>query len=43
MKMAEFLAYRVLDGKLEFRKVPTSLKDEVRSILSDLGYTELAV
>lgn len=42
MKMAEFLAYRVLDGKLEFRKVPTSLKDEVRSILTDLGYAKLA-
>ena len=26
--MAEFLAYRVLDGKLEFHKVPVSLKDE---------------
>lgn len=42
MKMAEFLAYRVLDGKLKFRKVPLSLKDEVRSILTDLGYAELA-
>ena len=33
--MAEFLAYRVLDGKLEFHKV------QVRSILTDLGYAEL--
>lgn len=42
MIMAEFLAYRILDGKLEFTKVPASLKEEVRTILVDLGHEELA-
>ena len=40
--MTEFLAYRVLDGKLEFSKVPTKFKSEVRNILIDLGHEELA-
>lgn len=40
--MAEFLAYRILDGKLEFTKVPASLKEEVRTILVDLDHEELA-
>lgn len=39
--MAEFLAYRILDGKLEFEKVPEVLKEEVRVILIDLGHEEL--
>lgn len=39
--MAEFLAFRILDKKLEFSKVPASLKDEVRSILIEIGYDEL--
>jgi len=39
--MAEFLAYRILDGKLEYSKVPASLKEEVKAILIDLGHEEL--
>lgn len=39
--MAEFLAYRILDGKLEFDKVPISLKEEVKAILVDMGHEEL--
>lgn len=40
--MAEFLAYRILDGKLEFEKVPEVLKEEVKAILVDMGHEELA-
>ena len=40
--MAEFLAYRILSGKLNFNKVPKALKEEVKAILTDLGYGELA-
>lgn len=40
--MAEFLAYRILDGKLEFNAVPKMLKEKVRLILIDLGSEELA-
>ena len=40
--MAEFLAYRILDKKLVFSKVPDSLKDEVRAILVEYGHEELA-
>lgn len=39
--MAEFLAYRILDGKTTFEKVPTKLKEEVRQILVELGHEEL--
>ena len=39
--MAEFLAYRILDNKLIFDKVPASLKEEVKYNLVDLGYEEL--
>ena len=40
--MAEFLAYRILDGKLEFEKLPEVLKEEVKSILVDIGKEDLA-
>lgn len=40
--MAEFLAYRILQEKLEFGKVPESLKAEVREILAELDKQELA-
>lgn len=40
--MGEFLAIRITDGKLEFNKVPASLKDEVKSILVDIGKADLA-
>ncbi len=39
--MANFLAYRILDGKLTFEKVPQALKEEVRNILIELGHEEL--
>lgn len=39
--MANFLAYRILDGKLTFEKVPQALKEEVRKILIELGHEEL--
>lgn len=40
--MAEFLAYRILDGKLTYAKVPDRLKADVKAILTDLGKPELA-
>lgn len=40
--MAEFLAYRILQGKLTFAKVPERLKAEVKSILTEMGEPELA-
>lgn len=40
--MAEFLTYRILDGKLAFEKVPKCLKADVKAVLTDLGNPELA-
>ena len=39
--MAEFLAYRIICGKLTFDKVPKLLKAEVKEILVDMGYADL--
>lgn len=39
--MAEFLAYRILDGKTTFEKVVLKLKEDVRKILIELGHEEL--
>lgn len=39
--MANFLVYRILDGKLEFKDVPTKLQAEVKQILIELGHEEL--
>lgn len=39
--MADFLVYRILDGKLEFKDVPVKLKEEVKQILIELGHEEL--
>lgn len=39
--MADFLVYRILDGKLEFKDVPVKLKEEVKAILVDMGHEEL--
>nr|DAP09472.1 MAG TPA: hypothetical protein [Caudoviricetes sp.] len=39
--MAEFLVYRILDGKLEYKDVPVILKEEVKKILIELGHEEL--
>lgn len=41
--MAEFLAYRIICGKLTFDKVPKLLKAEVKEILTDMGHADLAV
>ena len=40
--MAEFLAYRILQGKLTYEKVPAKLKTDVKAILTELGHPELA-
>lgn len=40
--MTNFLVYRILDGKLEFKDVPAKLKEEVKAILVDMGHEELA-
>lgn len=40
--MAEFLAYRIMQGKLTFDKVPASLKEQVRMVLIECGCEELA-
>lgn len=40
--MAEFLAYRILDGKLTYTKVPERLKADVKVILTEMGKAELA-
>lgn len=40
--MAEFYAYRILCGKTSFAKVPAKLKADVKQILTDMGYPELA-
>ena len=39
--MAEFYAYRILCGKTTFAKVPTKLKPAVKTILDDMGFSEL--
>ena len=39
--MAEFLAYRIICGKLTFDKVPARLKAGVKNILIDLGYKDM--
>lgn len=41
--MAEFLAYRIMQGKLTYAKVPTKLKDAVKTILIESGCEELIV
>ena len=40
--MAEFLAYRIICGKLTFEKVPSKLKNDVKTMLVELGYEKLA-
>lgn len=34
--MANFLVYRILDGKLTFEEVPVKLKNEVKQILIEI-------
>ena len=40
--MAEFYAYRIITGKTTCSKVPARLKDDVKKVLTELGYPELA-
>ena len=40
--MAEFYAYRIITGKTTFAKVPERLKNDVKTVLTDLGYPEFA-
>lgn len=41
--MAKFFAQRILLGKTEFKDVPVKLKDQVKEILEEAGFGELAV
>lgn len=41
--MALLLAQRIILGKLTFKEVPSSLKDQVRDILVESGLEFLAV
>lgn len=40
--MAEFLAYRIIVGKLEYSKVPDSLKADVKRVLVESDCGDLA-
>lgn len=40
--MAEFLAYRIIIGKLDYDMVPASLKDKVKQALIDADCADLA-
>lgn len=39
--MAEFLALRVIAGKLEYKNVPEVLKEQVKQILIEKRHEEL--
>ena len=39
--MANFLVYRILDGKLDFADVPKALEAGVKKILVEIGHEEL--
>ncbi|MFQ6793796.1 MAG: hypothetical protein ACLRT4_13640 [Thomasclavelia sp.] len=39
--MAEFLALRIINGKLEYNKVPATLKEQVDDVLKRMGHEEL--
>lgn len=39
--MAEFLAFRIFDRKLEFKRVPAHWKEEVKKILIEMNAEEL--
>lgn len=40
--MADFLAYRIIDGKKTFSEVPKLLQPKVKAILIELGFSNLA-
>lgn len=39
--MAEFYAYRIIDGKYKYKNVPKSLKAKVKEILIEEGFEYL--
>ena len=39
--MAEFLAYRIINGYLTYEQVPASLKEKVKQALIDKGREDL--
>ena len=41
--MPEFLAYRIMDNKYTYAKVPALWKEDVARILTDFGREELIV
>lgn len=41
--MPEFLAWRIMDGKYTYAKVPALWKSAVAQILTDLGRADLIV
>ena len=38
--MAEFFAYRIIEGKTTFDRVPEALRERVREILDGIGEHE---
>lgn len=42
-KMAEFYAFRIIDGLTTYAKVPTLLKPAVAQILREMGFEHLIV
>ena len=40
--MAEFYAFRIIQGKTTLAKVPKKLKDSVKQVLEELGCGDLA-
>ena len=40
--MAEFYAFRIIQGKTTFAKEPKKLKDSVKQVLEELGCGNLA-
>ncbi len=39
--MAEFLAYRIIQGKMTYAKTPNKLKEQVKQILIERGHGDL--
>lgn len=37
MNVIEFLAYRILSGNLQFKNVPRPLKEQVKTMLEEMG------
>lgn len=41
--MGEFYAWRIINGRTTYTKVPTSLKEEVAQILTEEGFANLII